>query len=273
MLGVTQVIEGKTLKEVFSKLTILEDELRLGHKDKAFVYHVIYTLFRRRGEIEFTLNKYLNRPLPKRPIEVKAALMIGAVQIMFTRVPSYAAVNSSVLLFRGKSYKWRALGNALLRRLSNEYKENNNLYIHNTPKWLLTKWKKHYGEKKALAIAKSNLEEPLLDIVVKKDINLWSKKFNGQILGKSSIRVSNRGRIENLEGYKRGDWWIQDLSAQIPCSLMGNLRNKDVIDLCAAPGGKTAQMVRAGANVTAIEISKTRAEILKKKFKKIRLFD
>src|SRR5690606_17381891 len=124
-----------------------------------------------------------------------------------------------------------------------------------------------YGEVAAARIGDAQLIPAAIDITVKSDPLLWADRLNGRVLPTGSVRLAEfRGAIPSLDGFEQGEWWVQDAAASIPARLLGDLRGKRVADRCAAPGGKTAQLVLAGAAVTAVEQSASRLERLKENF-------
>jgi 16S rRNA (cytosine967-C5)-methyltransferase len=138
----------------------------------------------------------------------------------------------------------------------------------NTPDWLWQRWLETYGEERARAIASAHLGVPPLDIVTKSappGIPDASLLF-GQVW-----RLSEPARVDTLPGYAEGDWWVQDAAATLPARLLGEVRGRAVIDLCAAPGGKTAQLAAAGALVTGVERDGARMERLKENLRRLRL--
>jgi 16S rRNA (cytosine967-C5)-methyltransferase len=132
----------------------------------------------------------------------------------------------------------------------------------NTPDWLWARWVARYGEDLAHAIAAVNLVEPPLDLTVKSNPEDWANHMSGRVLPDGSVRLLPKGRIEALPGYEQGAWWVQDVAASLPAHLLGRVAPKRVADLCAAPGGKTAQLALGGASVVAVDISKTRLKTL-----------
>ena len=131
----------------------------------------------------------------------------------------------------------------------------------NTPDWLWTRWVSYWGEARARAIAEAQLIEPPLDLTVKCEPEL-GRAPRGRVLPTGSVRLLPKGRIEQLPGFDEGAWWVQDVAASLPARLLGDVAGKRVADLCAAPGGKTAQLVLAGASVVAVDSSKTRLGML-----------
>jgi 16S rRNA (cytosine967-C5)-methyltransferase len=109
---------------------------------------------------------------------------------------------------------------------------------------------------------RAHLNEPPLDITAKSDAPMWAEKLGGTLLPNGTIRVASAGSVTSLPGFDAGEWWVQDAAASIPARLLGNVARLSVADLCAAPGGKTAQLAAAGARVTAVDRSKVRMQRL-----------
>ena len=251
-----------------SKLETLEQ------RDRAFARLLITTVMRRRGQIDEALDRYLKKaPDPK----VRNILRLGAAQLMFLKTPAHAAVGETVSLAQGRASYAAGLVNAVLRRLGNELvgieKRQDPLSL-NLPDWLSDSWATAYGKDVVKKIAETQLAEPPLDITIKGDPKPWAKAFDGMLLGGQTIRrpaSAIGGPIEGLPGYETGKWWVQDIAATLPARLLGPLKGRHVIDLCAAPGGKTAQLAAAGAKVTAVEVSEKRAERLLGNLKRLEL--
>lgn len=272
--GLAMHLKGIPLKKINHLYNSNFKKYSLDQKDIAFVNYFTNICIRNRGPIEVILNQYIKKKLPQSAMQAKAAIMFGTAQIIFSKVPSYAAVDSTVNLFVGNIYKWRKLANAVLRKITKDEKKlkeiEKNLTIF-VPKWIYKEWISRFGSKNTVKMLKIYKQEPDLDIRVKKNINYWVKELGGNKLGKSTVRVMHKGNIENLKGYKEGEWWIQDFAAQIPVILMGDIKGKKILDLCASPGGKTAQMLSEGAIVTALDISKERINMLSKNIHRVGL--
>src|SRR5207247_10252432 len=119
-----------------------------------------------------------------------------------------------------------------------------------------------YGERMARAIATAHLKEAPLDLTVRADEAAWCEKLQATQLPTGSLRRPAGGAVSSLPGYAEGAWWIQDAAASLPVRLFNGIAGRTVVDLCAAPGGKTAQLVKAGAHVTAIDRSTRRLDRL-----------
>jgi 16S rRNA (cytosine967-C5)-methyltransferase len=249
----------------------LEDE-----RDRALVRAIVATAVRKLGTLRHLLASLLERGLPPNVPRVESALMVGAVQILFLDVPDHAAVDLSVQLVQEDRFArhYAALVNAVLRKLTREGKgrlaATDSLAL-DTPEWLMQRWQAHYGETIARDIAAANAHEPALDLSVKSDPERWAERFNGRVLPTGSVRLIASGAVPKLAGYDEGAWWVQDAAAALPVRLLGDVRGKTVADLCAAPGGKTAQLAAAGAQVTAVDRSAPRLDRLRQNLDRLGL--
>ena len=193
---------------------------------------------------------------------------INVAQSFFLKTPDHAVVNTSVEL-SGK--KWKGLVNGVSREILRN-KDKAKKYLNESdkvPNWLLKRWKRDWS-KNYKDIFKGHLNlNPPIDLYVKNNANYWARKLNGKKLGNNCVRLFTPGLITNLEGYELGEWWIQDYSSQIPVSLLEIQNNDDVLDLCAAPGGKTAQLISLGAKVTSIDNNKKRLFRLEQNLKRL----
>ena len=139
----------------------------------------------------------------------------------------------------------------------------------NTPGWLYESWTKAYGGPGAREIAAAHLEEPSLDLTTANDPAGWAERLGAVHIGANTIRLQGAGRVDKLDGYSEGAWWVQDFAATLPALLLGDVSGQAVFDLCAAPGGKTAQLASAGARVTAVDVSEARNERLAENLKRL----
>jgi 16S rRNA (cytosine967-C5)-methyltransferase len=263
----------RAIDENFESLLQKKGFSSLDQRDRAFAHALALISLRRKGDIEAVLAKFLKNPLPKSAGAVPAILITGAAQMFFMRVPAHAAIDTAVTLAKQDkaARHFASLINAVLRKLANEPAPEPSP-ARNTPEWLWKKWVAAYGEDRAHTIAASHFEEPPLDISVKGNPDHWARELGGVVLPTGSVRLpSDSDRIEELPGYTQGEWWIQDAAAALPAKLLGNVRNRQVLDVCAAPGGKTAQLAAAGAQITAVDISKSRMTRFKQNMERLKL--
>ena len=248
----------------------------LPARDRGLARAILTTALRRRGQIEEALAQRLDRPLPSGAESLSAILHIGAAQILFLDIPDHAAVDLAVTQAAGdhRARNARGLVNSVLRRLA---RERPNILARpdagraNTPAWLFDRWSATYGEAMAEAIAAAHLNQPGLDFSVRADAEVWAEKLDGTVLPTGTVRVAELRRVSALPGYDQGAWWVQDAAAAIPARLLGNVAGMEVADLCAAPGGKTAELAAAGANVTAVDLSEKRLKRVAANLARLRL--
>jgi 16S rRNA (cytosine967-C5)-methyltransferase len=233
----------------------------LADRDRALMRRLAATALRRLGSLRHLLGGFLEKGFPTDAPRTETILLIGAVQILWLEVPDHAAVDLSVRLAQADRRAARHAGliNAVLRRVA---QNRDSLAAvdaaRDTPAWLLARWRKTYGAETARAIAQANGYEPALDITVKQDAETWAERLRGRTLPTGSVRTLAQGSIALLPGFSEGGWWVQDAAASLPARLLGDVEGRAVADLCAAPGGKTAQLAHAGAHVTAVDRSAAR---------------
>jgi 16S rRNA (cytosine967-C5)-methyltransferase len=182
-------------------------------------------------------------------------LLAGACELLFLDVAPHAAVDAANRLAasNNKAVHFKSLINAVLRRVSREGKDalaRQDAEKLNTPDWLWQSWLAAYGEETARAMAAAHLEQPPTDFVLKDGAS--PPPGATQLFG-NVWRMTDTGRVDLLEGFSDGAWWVQDFAASLPARLLGDVRGQRAIDLCAAPGGKTMQLASMGAAVTAVE--------------------
>ena len=248
----------------------------LAFRDRAFARAIAATALRRLGQIEDMLGRFLEKPLPADAFEARFILIAGVTQLAFMEVAPHAAIGLAVEQAKGTRAARHLAGlvNAVLRRVSANKAEilaEQDASKLNTPQWLWRRWVRHYGEETASRIAAAHLEEPPLDLSVRSDAAFWAERLSGLLLPWGTVRVSSKGRIEDIEGYDEGAWWVQDAAAALPALLHGDVNGLRVADLCAAPGGKTAQLAARGAQVTAMDISGPRLRRLQENLARLNL--
>ncbi|RED38705.1 16S rRNA (cytosine967-C5)-methyltransferase [Rhodopseudomonas thermotolerans] len=279
-------IAADILDGVLQKRRMLDDQLEgpsahpglkaLSDRDRALMRRLVATILRRLGTLEGLLARLLDRGVPTDAPRAKSALLIGAAQILWMDVPDHAAVDLSVRLVQSdrRAAKYAGLVNAVLRRCAREGQplvEELSGGTPDVPQWLLARWSAHYGAETAHAIAQAISHEPSLDLTVKSDPAHWAARLHGEVLPTGTVRTLLQGSVRMLPGFAEGEWWVQDAAAALPVRLFGDLEGKAVADLCAAPGGKTAQLVSAGARVSAIDRSPARVARLRENLARLSL--
>ncbi len=237
-------------------------------RDRSLTRALVGTVLRRLGTLRHLLGVLLERGLPPQAPRVETTLLIGAAQILFLEVPDHAAVDLAVRLAQADRHAARFSGlvNAVLRHVAREGAARLaalDTATLDTPAWLMARWTETYGAAAAHAVAAANSREPALDLTVKSDAAGWAAKLNGRVLPTGSVRTIAHGAVTALPGFAEGAWWVQDAAAALPVHFFGDVHGRRVADLCAAPGGKTAQLAAAGAVVTAVDRAPARLRRLR----------
>ena len=246
----------------------------LAPRDRAFARRLTATVSRRLGQIDAALAACLERPLPRNAETVRNALRLGAAQVLFLETPAHAAVATSVALIPGRFGRLKGLANAVLRRL---VRDGETLIAGqdearlNTPEWLWTRWSEFFGPDTCRRIAEAHLAPPPLDLTVRESPAAWAERLQGTVLPTGTVRLTETAAIADLPGFGEGAWWVQDAAAALPVRILGDVAGRTVIDLCAAPGGKTMQLASLGANVIAVDRSSARLARLKENLLRLRL--
>lgn len=259
----------RTMDEAFGYHRALS---RLEPRDRAFARLLVATVLRRKGQIDDALARFWRWPPQK--LRALNLLRLGAAQLLFLQTPPHAALSATVEHARGPLERERAMINAILRRVA-EHAEailaEQDAARLNTSEWMWFAWIDAYGEETTRAIAMAHLAEPPLDLSARNDAQALAEQLGGTFLPPATARLAHAGPIERLKGFAEGRFWVQDLAATLPVTLIGDVHGRKVADLCAAPGGKTAQLVAKGASVTAVEQDPTRAARLRENLERLNL--
>ena len=265
------VDEGRALDDALSSTPSFNE---LEGRDRAFARAMATAALRRLGGIDAILANFLQKPLPEDAVLGRATLRIGAAQLLVLGTPAHAAVGETVAAanMRAKTRGFAKLMNAVLRRVA----EQGPAMLEaqppgaDLPAWLYTRWRASYGAE-AAAIARALQVEPPLDVSVKADAADWATRLIGAVTPTGGVRLAVASAVDALPGFDEGAWWVQDAAAALPAKLLGDVRGRNVLDLCAAPGGKTLQLAAAGANVTAVDRDAKRLERLEENLARTRL--
>jgi 16S rRNA (cytosine967-C5)-methyltransferase len=268
------LLRRRPLDDELEQRSAAPDVATLALRDRALVRTLVATVLRRLGTLRHLLAQWLK--LPAGAPRVETALLLGAAQILWLEVPDHAAVDLAVRLVQAdrRAARYAGLVNAVLRRVTREGTQllsTVDSATLDTPQWLLARWENNYGTTTARAIAVANSHEPALDLTVKNNPEHWASVLGGRVLPTGSVRAIVHGPISQLPGYADGAWWVQDAAAALPAKLLGDVRGLAVADLCAAPGGKTAQLVAAGARVVAVDRAPERLERLRQNLARLQL--
>lgn len=269
---VTRVLDQRvTLEEAGEALASVAG--RMEARDAAFGRAIAYASLRHKGALEALLKRFLERPLPEHGLAASRVLLTGAAELMVLNGKPHAAVDGAnhLALAVREAKPFKALINAVLRRVA---QEGADIWAGldrprlNTPDWLWRRWSDAYGDEVTHKIAAAHDSAAPLDLTLK-DVGGaadWATRLGAQMVGAGSLRLAKAANVETLPGFERGAWWVQDAAAAIPArlllSLTGAAPGTTLIDLCAAPGGKTMQLAARGAMVTAVDSSAPRLKRL-----------
>jgi len=245
-------------------------------RDAALARSIATAALRRLGTIRKALAARLDKGWPRRSGTLEWTLIAAAAQILFMDTPDHAAVDLAVTAVRADpaSAPFAALANAVLRAIARDREmilAASDALNDDTPPWLAERWRVNYLEPRARSIAGANRCEPTLDLTVKTNAAEWAGRLDGLALPTGSVRLLSHKPIVELEGYAAGEWWVQDAAAALAARLLAPRPSMRIVDLCAAPGGKAAQLAAAGATVTAVDRSAERLKALAANFERLGL--
>lgn len=233
-----------------------------------FIMMLVLTVLRHLGQIDALLAKYIPKPLPEKRATAKQALRLGVVQLLLMNTPAHAATNETVRVVKeSKDAGLIGLVNAVLQKISREMPPLP-AAIHNVPDWLRQRWEQAYGAPAVATMAEVAAARPPLDLTAP-----GGQRFpQGERLDDTIWRLpAEHDPVPKLPGYHEGSFWVQDIAATYPVRMLGEVRGLTVLDVGAAPGGKSAQLAKAGAHVTALDKSAARMETLKENMARLQL--
>lgn len=256
----------RLISAVLDRKRIPDDgPMHLPAAERAQARTLADTVFRRLGTLDTVLSELVERA-PRPPVIHVLRLM--AAELLLTGTAPHAAVDLAVRQLKaGSAPRMAGLANAVGRRLAREGKARLAMIVESQrgrpddmPAWLWDRLSADWGAGTARAIARAHLAHPPLDIALRTpaDGPALADALGGTPLPTGGLRLEDRGQISAMPGFAEGAWWVQDAAAQEPVRLLGDVAGLRLLDLCAAPGGKTLQLAAAGASVTAVDISERR---------------
>ena len=247
--------EGRLMAELIAGGALA----RLESEDRARAQRLATDALRGLDRADRMLKPYLKKTPPD---HVMNALRLGVIELCNGEA-AHGVVNAYVeIVARNKrTQAMKGLTNAVLRKVAAEGPEGwNKRPIPLTPGWLRQPLVAAWGREAVTGMEAAHFAGAPLDLSVKGDAAAMAETLGGTVLPTGSVRLRNAGQVSSLPGFAKGDWWVQDAAAAIPAKLLGPVKDLNVLDLCAAPGGKTMQLAAQGADVTAIDISERRME-------------
>lgn len=246
------LVEKRLLSEV-----LLQRTKDLSPEDRARAQRLVTEALRVTDRCDRMLGPHLSkRPAP----HVMNALRLGVFEICAMDEAAHGVVNAYVTLMqeRPKSSHFKGLVNAVLRKIDGEKAKWDALPAPMLPKWLRKPLVADFGKPAVSAMEAAQAKGAPLDLTVKSDAEGWAEKLGGEVLPTGSVRLDGSVQVTRLDGFKEGDWWVQDAAASLPARILAPENGARVLDMCAAPGGKTMQLAAMGAEVTALDISESR---------------
>lgn len=226
--------------------------------DKAFVHAIAAEVLRHMPDLDALIDSATRRVLPS-DSKARAVLRIALAQTLVLKTPPHAAIATALPLVEGGPRKLVHGVFGTLMRSEATLPDKPTLLPE-----VAERWSDQWGDDVVLAAEEALAAPPAIDLSLKsgEDTARWCERLGGISLLPGHIRLSATSSISELPGFAEGAWWVQDLAASLPALILGEGPGRQVLDLCAAPGGKTMQLAARGWNVTAVDQSKKRLERL-----------
>lgn len=271
----------QTSVEVLQKIIeekVFFNSLKSGFaaNDIAFANMLVLNSLRHLNGSQQIINSFLNKKIPEKQKILNYVLVCASTEILLMDTPDYAVINEYVGIAKKLTGKFAAgMVNAILRKIA---KEKDDLVLQLQKKLFPDSFKKilsaDYEKDIVNQCENVVVSLPPLDVFVKNNPDKWAEKLNGTLFANGTVRInSEKIKVDELSGYDDGMWWVQDIAASLPVLLLGDVKGCKVLDLCAAPGGKTAQLLSRGAIVTAVDVDEQRLHKLKENMDRLQFFD
>ena len=271
-----RIISAKILQSILEDKVFFSDlKPEIKEENRAFVNMLVLSTLRNLAPLKKTLANFLKKKIAHKNQIAEYLLLLAIEELLEMNTPVYAVLDSTVKNIRSQSDMFLAnMANAVLRNICRNIKQVKSDFakMNKMPqsfKDLLV----GYDKAQISAISKSISEIAPVDLSVKNQPKEWAEKLNASLLPNGSLRIMTKQKISELEGYHEGKWWVQDVAASLPAMITGDLSGKIVADLCAAPGGKTAQLALTAKKVYAFDVSAVRLERLKENMERLNLSD
>jgi 16S rRNA (cytosine967-C5)-methyltransferase len=229
----------------------------LAPADRARAQRLAADTLRGLARADRLLSKHLRKPPP---LPVFNVLRAGTVELA-QGGEAHGVVNEAVAIIgrHPRHNRLKGLINAVLRKMAEEAPAKwTDLRQPGLPHWLRAPLVEAWGKGAVAAMERAHFAGAPLDLTVKSDAEAWAARLGGTVLPTGSVRLREAGQVSALPGYESGAWWVQDAAAALPVQVLDPKPGERVLDLCAAPGGKTLQLAARGAEVTALDISERR---------------
>jgi len=267
-----RIIIFDIINEIYQKNKKFEDSflyltqnLKLNDQDKSMIYNIVLNSIRKNLFIEKILTSFLKK---KTSSKIKILLLCAISQILYLGFKDYAVTNDTVEIAKIRKLN-PGLVNSLLKNIIKKRETiNKKKFIQSSvPEWFVKSLKKNQLDLKE--IIENISDEPSLHLVFKNKKLLDSFKEDHDKTSDLSAFIINRKKVKDLENYEKGNWWIQDLSSMLPIYLSPEIKFKTILDMCAAPGGKSFQTISMNNEVTLNDVSLKRTKILRENLKRL----
>lgn len=231
---------------------------RLDPADRARAQRLAMDVLRGLERVDKVLAKHLKRGEPL--LHAMNVLRLGTLELCLGG-DAHGVVNEAVNIVgrNPRTMQMKGLVNAVLRKVAKDGPaEWEILRVPRLPRWLRDPLAEAYGKDEMKAMEAAHFAGAPLDLTVKDDAEGWAERLGADILPTGSLRMASGVQVSALPGFDEGAWWVQDAAAAVPVKILGPTAGESVLDLCAAPGGKTMQIAASGAKVTAVDISASR---------------
>ena len=243
---------------------------KISSSDIKLIQNVVLTSMRYNLEIDQILKIYVKKI--NKNSNSYFLILSSIAQIVFLNFKDYAVINSSVEIAKNKKFLkiYPAFINGLLRNIARNKKKLSKIKVSFSmlPQWFIDQTK-NWNEKQKTNFVKTIKNEPDIHLVFKTSKDLDKFKLPSIRTTKNSLIIKKTTKIENLPKYREGVWWIQDFSSMMPLFLLDEKNSKKVLDMCAAPGGKTIQLICDNAEVISYDKNKNKVSIMKENLRRL----
>jgi 16S rRNA (cytosine967-C5)-methyltransferase len=258
--------EGRLLSELIGAGALD----RLEPADRATAQRLAQDTLRSLERVDRILQKHLQK-YP--PLTVRNTLRMATLELCLGGA-AHGVVNAAVeIVGRNKrTQSMKGLVNAVLRKVAATGPEIwPTLRVPRMPKWIRNPLVEAYGPDVVAAMEEVQFKGAPLDLTAKGDKGALQRSLGGELLESGTVRLNDAGQVSALPGFKKGSWWVQDAAAAIPVQVLAPQEGEAVLELCAAPGGKTMQLAAAGAKVRAVDTSENRMARVRENLKRTKL--
>lgn len=261
-----RILSARILQSVLEDKVFFSDlKESIEQNDRAFVNMLVLSSLRNLVGLKKVLSGYLKKKIPHKHRMAEYLLLLAIDEIVEMNTPVYAIISNTVNNVRQQSDKFLAgMANALLRNVCRDLeKVKSDIAVINRLPPEFVEILAGYSSEQISKISQSVSVTAPIDLTVKQEHKKWAEMLNAIILPNGTLRLKENAKITELSGFEQGSWWVQDVAASLPVLLVGKEKGKKVADLCAAPGGKTAQLALLNDEVDAFDLSASRLERMK----------